>query len=132
MHVDSIDHFVLVVADVARTCDFYGRVLGMEAREMSPGRWALHFGRQKINLQQVGVSVDPLARNPTPGAGDFCLLTSLPLDDVMDHLKRQGVAIFSGPVERIGAAGTLRSVYFYDPDDNMVEVSNLLPMRREA
>ncbi|MET0427291.1 MAG: VOC family protein [Microvirga sp.] len=127
MRIASIDHFVLVVKDVPATCAFYGRVLGMEVREMGSGRFALHFGRQKINLQQVGLSVDPLARHPTPGAADFCLLTEVPLDAVMAHLAREGVAIFDGPVRREGASGTLLSVYFYDPDDNMVEVSNLLP-----
>ena len=126
MRIAAIDHFVLVVRDVPRTCDFYSRVLGMEAREMESGRFALHFGRQKINLQQVGLSVDPLARHPTPGAGDFCLLTEVPLDEVEAHLEQEGVAIFEGPVRREGASGTLLSVYFYDPDDNMVEVSNLL------
>ncbi len=127
MYVRSIDHFVLVVKDAARTCSFYSRVLGMVPEKMSNGRWALHFGQQKINLQEVGLNVDPLARRPTPGAADFCLLTDLPIDDVMAHLKECGVEIFDGPARRIGATGPLLSVYFYDPDDNMVEVSNLMP-----
>jgi catechol 2,3-dioxygenase-like lactoylglutathione lyase family enzyme len=124
--VNGIDHFVLVVRDMARTCDFYGRVLGMRAEEMRPGRWCLHFGIQKINLQQVDLSVDPMARHPTPGAADFCLLTDVPLDEVARHLAACGVAIADGPVRRTGATGPLLSVYFYDPDDNLVEVSNLV------
>lgn len=127
MHVRSIDHFVLVVKDTARTCSFYSRTLGMKAEQMSSGRWALHFGQQKINLQQVGLDVDPLARRPTPGAADFCLLTDVPISEVVTHLEGCGVEIFDGPVERVGAQGPLLSVYFYDPDDNMVEVSNLIP-----
>lgn len=126
MQVRSIDHFVLVVKDIGRTCAFYGRVLGMRPEELRPGRWALHFGQQKINLQQVGLSVDPLNRHPTPGAADFCLITDVPLDEVVAHLRECGVAIVDGPVERTGATGPLRSVYFYDPDDNLVEVSNSL------
>jgi len=31
-----------------------------------------------------------------------------------------------GPVTRLGAAGTLESVYFRDPDGNLVEVSNVI------
>jgi len=127
VRVDAIDHFVLVVKDVPQTCAFYGRVLGMDVRELQSGRFALHFGGQKINLQQVGLSVDPLARHPTPGAGDFCLLTEVPLDEVIAHLEQEGVVIFDGPVHREGVSGPLRSVYFYDPDDNMVEISNRLP-----
>ena len=126
MLIQGIDHFVLVVKDTARTCSFYSRVLGMRAEEMRPGRWSLHFGRQKINLQEVGLNVDPLARRPTPGAADFCLLTDVPLDEVMAHLRTCSVDIVDGPTRRIGAAGPLLSVYFYDPDDNLVEVSNVV------
>jgi len=127
MQVRGIDHFVLVVKDAERTCAFYSRALGMKPEQMPNGRWALHFGTQKINLQQVGRDVDPLARKPTPGAADFCLLTDVPIDEVVAHLKACGVGIFDGPAARIGAQGPLLSVYFYDPDDNMVEISNLIP-----
>jgi catechol 2,3-dioxygenase-like lactoylglutathione lyase family enzyme len=126
MHVRSIDHLVLVVKDAARTCYFYSRALGMTPKQMPNGRWALHFGSQKINLQQVGLDVDPLARRPTPGAADFCLLTDIPIDEVMAHLSTCGIEIFDGPARRTGAMGPILSVYFYDPDDNMVEVSNVI------
>jgi catechol 2,3-dioxygenase-like lactoylglutathione lyase family enzyme len=126
MHVRSIDHFVLVVKDAARTCDFYSRALGMTPKQMPNGRWALHFGEQKINLQQVGLDVDPLARRPTPGAADFCLLTDIPIAEVVAHLNTCGIEIFDGPARRTGAMGPILSVYFYDPDDNMVEVSNVI------
>jgi catechol 2,3-dioxygenase-like lactoylglutathione lyase family enzyme len=126
MHINSIDHMVLVVKSVERTISFYARVLGMRAEEMCPGRWALHFGTQKFNLQEVDGSVDPLAKHPTPGSGDFCLLTDVPIEDVTAHLAEQGIEIFAGPARRIGAVGPLESVYFYDPDENMVEISNQL------
>ena len=42
------------------------------------------------------------------------------------HLEALGVAIEEGPVERTGATGRLRSVYFRDPDGNLLEVSNLI------
>ncbi|TMH21751.1 MAG: VOC family protein, partial [Betaproteobacteria bacterium] len=37
-----------------------------------------------------------------------------------------GVAIVEGPVERTGAAGPILSIYFRDPDRNLIEVSNVL------
>jgi catechol 2,3-dioxygenase-like lactoylglutathione lyase family enzyme len=126
MKIRAIDHFVLVVLSIEATLEFYQRVLGMDAREISPGRWALHFGAQKINLQQLHHSVDPQTRHPTRGAGDFCLLTDTPIQDVVDQLHRQNVTIINGPVQRSGAQGPIMSVYFYDPDENLVEVSNQL------
>jgi catechol 2,3-dioxygenase-like lactoylglutathione lyase family enzyme len=124
MAVDRIDHFVLTVADVAATCDFYRRVLGMEVLTFGDGRKALGFGGQKINLHQKGREFEPKAKLPIPGSGDFCLTTTMPLDNVIAHLKKVGVAMELGPVERTGARAKLRSIYFRDPDGNLVEVSN--------
>jgi catechol 2,3-dioxygenase-like lactoylglutathione lyase family enzyme len=126
MRIRAIDHFVLVVLSIETTIEFYTRVLGLEARETSSGRWALHFGNQKINLQQLHVSVDKQALHPNRGAGDFCLLTDTPIAEVVSHLEQQRVKIIAGPVQRTGATGSILSVYFYDPDENLVEVSNLI------
>jgi catechol 2,3-dioxygenase-like lactoylglutathione lyase family enzyme len=123
MHVRAFDHIVLCVADLRATCRFYQRVLGMEPREEKPGKWSLYFGLHKISLQDCARS-PALALRTVPGSGNFCLLTDTPLDEVIAHLESQAVTIIEGPDERIGAVGTIRSVYFRDPDGNLVEVSN--------
>ncbi len=122
--IARIDHFVLTVASIDATCAFYGRVLGMETVTFAGGRKALAFGHQKINLHEVGREFEPKAQRPTSGSGDFCLISDTPLDAIIAHLKAQDVAIELGPVDRTGAMGPLRSVYFRDPDGNLVEVSN--------
>jgi catechol 2,3-dioxygenase-like lactoylglutathione lyase family enzyme len=126
MKIRAIDHFVLVVLSMEATVEFYTRVLGVDAREMTPGRWALYFGSQKINLQQLHLNVDPQTRHPSRGAGDFCLLTDTPIAEVVSALQKHGVKIINGPVQRSGATGPILSVYFYDPDENLVEVSNVI------
>jgi catechol 2,3-dioxygenase-like lactoylglutathione lyase family enzyme len=125
MHIDRLDHLVLTVADVDATCAFYERVLGMRTVTFGGGRKALAFGGQKINLHQYGREFEPKAQHPTPGSADFCLITSVPLARVIAHLEREGVPIIEGPVAKTGATGPLLSVYFRDPDQNLVEVSNL-------
>ncbi len=125
MQVRSFDHIVLGVRDVAATCEFYERVLGMSPREERPGKWSLHFGANKISLQDVRTA-PRVARATLPGSGNFCILTETPMDGVVSHLKREGVEIVDGPAERDGAAGRILSVYFKDPDGNLVEVSNQL------
>ncbi len=124
MKVDRIDHFVLTVRSIEATCDFYSRVLGMEVEEFAEGRTALLFGGQKINLHEAGKEFEPKAEEPTPGSGDFCLITDIPLERVVEHLDSCGVEILEGPVSRTGAVGRIESVYFRDPDGNLVEVSN--------
>lgn len=124
MRIDRIDHFVLTVRDIGRSCDFYSRALGMQVVEFGNGRKALAFGRQKINLHQAGREIEPKAERPTPGSGDFCVITELPLEAVMRHLQANGVALEDGPVPRTGAIGPIRSLYLRDPDNNLVEIAS--------
>lgn len=126
VRIDSLDHLVLTVADIEASCAFYRQVLGMEVITFGQGRKALAFGAQKINLHQAGLEFEPKAHRPTPGSADLCLLTSVPLAQVQDHLAACGVAVIEGPVQRTGAQGPLLSVYFRDPDLNLIEVANRL------
>ena len=124
MHIDQIDHVVLTVRDIEATCGFYQRVLGMKVLSFEGGRRALAFGNQKFNLHQAGKEFEPKADRPTPGSADFCLITTTPIAEVVTHLNSCGVRILDGPVQRTGATGPIHSVYFRDPDLNLVEVSN--------
>jgi len=126
IRIDRLDHLVLTVADIAITCDFYSRILGMSVETFAEDRKALKFGVQKINLHQAGHEFDPKAKHPIPGSGDLCFITTTPLADVIAHLQAAGIAIEEGPVERTGATGRLRSVCLRDPDGNLIEVSNLI------
>ncbi len=124
MNIERLDHLVLTVADIARTCDFYTRVLGMEVTTFGEGRTALRFGQQKINLHQADRVPGLVADRPTPGSGDLCFITNVPLAEATAHLERCGVPIVAGPGPRAGAIGTIQSVYIRDPDQNLVEISN--------
>jgi len=123
MKLDRIDHFVLTVADIDVTCDFYVRVLGLQVVTFKGGRRALAFGNQKINLHQAGAEFLPRADKVTPGSGDFCLISQTPLEQVIAHLNAEDVTIEEGPVERTGATGPILSVYLRDPDQNLIEIS---------
>ncbi|MGH8714273.1 MAG: VOC family protein [Casimicrobiaceae bacterium] len=127
MKIDRIDHIVLTVRNIEATCEFYSRVLGMRVTTFGAGRKAVVFGGQKINLHQAGREFEPRAAAPTPGSADFCLISAVPLPQVIAHLERCGVAIVEGPVAKTGARGPIRSVYFRDPDSNLVEVSTYEP-----
>lgn len=124
MNIDRIDHIVMTVHSVDATCAFYERVLGMQPVTFADNRRALAFGRQKINLHQAGREFEPKADLAAPGTVDLCLITTMPLAEVVEHLGRCDVAILEGPVQKTGATGPIRSVYFRDPDRNLIEVSN--------
>jgi catechol 2,3-dioxygenase-like lactoylglutathione lyase family enzyme len=124
MDIDRIDHVVMTVRDIEAACDFYSRVLGMRVVTFAGNRKALAFGRQKINVHEAGHESEPKAAHPTPGSLDVCLVTTTPLAAVIEHLERSGVTLVEGPVPKTGATGPIRSVYFRDPDLNLIEVSN--------
>lgn len=124
--IEGIDHLVLTVRDLTVTCEFYTRVLGMQAITFGDNRKALHFGVQKINLHEVGSELEPGAANPAPGTVDVCFITNLPLEQAIEHMQSNGVQIVAGPVQRTGAIASLRSIYIRDPDGNLIEISNYI------
>lgn len=121
--IDRFDHIVLTVGSMARTLRFYADGLGMRT-EVRDGRTALLFGRQKINLHEAeALPILPRARRPTPGSADVCLVANCPIEVVLATLGERGLVVDTGPVERQGALGPMRSVYLRDPDGNLVEIS---------
>lgn len=121
--IERLDHLVLTVVDIPRTVAFYERVLGMRHETFGAGRSALVFGQQKFNLHQQGREFEPKAAQPTPGAIDLCLISNWSMAAIIQHLSEQAVTIEEGPVARTGALGPIESVYFRDPDNNLIEVS---------
>lgn len=119
-----LDHLVLTVRDVDRTCSFYQDLLGIPAITFGAGRRALQLGSQKINLHPAAAPLQPHAQVPTPGAADLCLLTDTPVEQLQAWLSQQGVCVVLGPVRRTGATGPLSSIYIRDPDGNLIELSN--------
>jgi len=124
MKTDSIDHLVLTVKDIDVSIAFYTTVMGMEAVSFGDGRQALSFGSMKLNLHQQGSEFEPKAQHPAPGSADLCFITSVPVQEVISHLSVCDVPILEGPVQRTGAMGPILSVYFRDPDMNLIELSN--------
>ena len=129
--VHSLDHLVINVSDVARSTEWYRKVLGMEVKLFDPGqgkppRTSLIFGNQKINVRPRDADKVEwfTADHETAGSDDLCFLTSSTPDEVMAHLGACGVAIAEGPVKKQGARGALRSVYCRDPDGRLIEISS--------
>ena len=122
MTLTGFDYIVLCVADMEKSVAFYSEHLGMQPREERPGKWSLHFGAHKISLQDVRAHPD-IAADTIPGTANFCVLTDEPVGEIARRLGDDGVEITASG-ERDGATGKLQSIYFRDPDGNLVEVSN--------
>lgn len=119
--ITGIDHLVLTVRCPKKAAAFYEKALGLEIIEFGSGRLALRVGAQKINLHTLGQET---RNHACIGAGDICLLTDVSLDQVINQLSQAKISVIEGPVERSGAKGNLQSIYFNDPDGNLIEVSH--------
>ncbi len=123
----GFDHLVLVTPDVPRTMEFYARVLDAEIRDYDGWRSGcseypvLHFGLWKINVHPIATDAAPRARAPFPGSADLCFVWPGSIADAASHLLDHGVQIEAGPITQEGAAGHGQSVYFRDPDGNLLE-----------
>ena len=126
MKISHLDHLVLTVSNIETTCHFYQTVLGFEVIIFKGNRKALKFGNQKINLHQQGSEFEPKALQPTPGSADLCFISDTPISEVVAHLNQLNIQIEEGPIERTGAMHPILSVYIRDPDQNLIEISNIL------
>jgi catechol 2,3-dioxygenase-like lactoylglutathione lyase family enzyme/uncharacterized protein YndB with AHSA1/START domain len=126
IRLSHLDHLVLTVRDIEKTCEFYHNTLGMEVITLGEGRKALKFGDQKINLHQTTSGIEPKAKNPAPGSVDICLIALTEISTVTAELKSKGIEIIEGPIEKTGAHGKILSVYINDPDGNLIEISNYI------
>jgi catechol 2,3-dioxygenase-like lactoylglutathione lyase family enzyme len=124
----QVDHLVLVASDVERTARFYADVLGAEVRDLKAWRDGraehpvLAFARWKINLHPVHTDLAPRASVPVPGSADWCFAWPGPIAQAGAHLAARGVTVELGPVAQHGARGPASSVYFRDPDGNLLEL----------
>jgi catechol 2,3-dioxygenase-like lactoylglutathione lyase family enzyme len=118
----GLDHVVIHVSDWERSNAFYRDVVGVELVELPRGRWAYRLANAQLNVHGPGARPEPLPRLPVqPGNSDLCFVWKGPIEDALEHLRRHGVEIAEGPVERHGADGPGRSAYFLDPDGSLLE-----------
>lgn len=124
MEISHLDHLVLTVKDIATTCKFYETILGMKFETFEEGRKALKFGNQKINLHLSG---NAKVKNESIGSAHLCFIIKDKVETVLPILKKHQIKIEEeGIVVRKGALGMIKSIYFYDPDGNLIEVSNYI------
>ena len=129
--IDHLDHLVLTTAHEAACIHFYTNVLGMQLESFvgstSPVvRKAFRFGDQKINLHIQGQEFEPKADLPTPGSLDLCFIADRPLSKVIEHLAAMHWPIIEGPGIRTGATSKINSIYVRDPDQNLIEISEIV------
>jgi catechol 2,3-dioxygenase-like lactoylglutathione lyase family enzyme len=129
MAVEGIDHLAITVSDVEVAVAWYARVLQAEPLHLDQWREGtipvvlLQVGRNRLSVHEAAAPAKPHAAVPTVGSVDLCFRWAGPLTDAQAHLDREDVAIVEGPVPRPAANGERgESIYFRDPDGNLLEL----------
>lgn len=123
MQIKNIDHIVIVVSDIEKAIKFYCEILGMQLCKNN-GRISLKFGSQKINLHKFEGEFLPSAKYPKKGSTDICFVVDDLIENVRAELLEKGVKFELDIVERNGALGAMKSLYLYDFDGNLIELSS--------
>lgn len=127
--IRGLDHVAITCADIEATLDFYKRVLGAEThfedlwREGKIPVVLMQVGESRLSVHSAAAPAKPHAHVPMPGSEDMCFRWDGPIEEAANLLDERGVEIILGPVARPAADGQAgQSVYFRDPDQNLVEL----------
>jgi catechol 2,3-dioxygenase-like lactoylglutathione lyase family enzyme len=125
-----MDHIVLNVEDDEKMITFYTNVL------MFPPERLDEYRSGKVPFPSVRLNADTIIdlfpkkmweNSARTGEGrenlnHFCIaLTKETWQELLERLQAHAVPIEVGPVPRWGAHGTGTSVYFRDPESNLIE-----------
>ena len=127
--VISIDHIVITTSNIKKIIYFYTTILEMKLKKEyiesdNSIRYSLHFGENKINIHETDNAFLPHAYFNIPGSLDICFISNKKIHYWINKLKSYKIDVIEGPIERFGAIKTLISIYFRDPDLNLIEISN--------
>ena len=125
-----MDHIVLNVEDEKKMIVFYSEVLMLIPERLEEYRTGkVPFPSVRMNSDTI-IDLFPKKmwqENSMVGQGrnnlnHFCIsLSKENWGALMERLKISKVDIEEGPVQRWGAHGTGTSIYFRDPDKNLIE-----------
>ena len=125
-----MDHIVLNVEDDEKMIAFYSNVL------MFPTERLEQYRAGKVPFLSVRLNADTIidlfpkrlweksirAGSSRENLNHFCIAVSKKTwEDLLVRLQANSIPVEEGPVQRWGAHGTGTSVYFRDPEGNLIE-----------
>ena len=125
-----MDHIVLNVEDDEKMIAFYSNVLSLATERLE------EFRAGKVPFPSVRMNSEPVIdlfpkkmwqkdktiENGNNNLNHFCIaLNKKAWEGLCGRLKANKIRIEEGPVQRWGARGTGTSIYFRDPEENLIE-----------
>ena len=126
-----MDHIVLNVEDDEKMMALYSQVLMLTPERLEEYRSGnVPFPSVRLNADTI-IDLFPKKlwqQSALPGQGrenlnHLCIsLSQETWEDLLERIKTNNVDIEVGPVPRWGSHGTGTSIYFRDPEGNLIEV----------
>lgn len=123
-----LDHVAVQVTDIDRAIAFYTEVLELpfmfKKEDPEHGEAFAYLALEGGNLEllaHVGPDGAPLPRSLPPIVKPYCPHVAIGIDDLDEavaHLEARGIPLIDGPLI---IPGTVRWLYFSDPDHNVIE-----------
>ncbi|PLX95854.1 MAG: extradiol dioxygenase, partial [Desulfuromonas sp.] len=126
-----LDHIVLNVLDVRKMLMFYTDILDLSGERVTEyEKGTVPFPSVRLSAETIidlfpkhlwgKSSPDQICR---PNLNHFCLVADKSTwQHLHARLDERGIAIDDGPVKRWGARGSGVSIYFRDPEENVIEL----------
>ncbi len=134
LQIRTIDHAVVMASDMERSIEFYCDILGGKPRYLQRFRdgklpvLPIQLGGAVINLQYLDKPAYLVAETLDRGTLDVCFRWDGTIEEAVAHLNQAGIEIVEGPAPRWAADGVWgQSVYFRDPDGNLLEFLSTNP-----
>jgi len=128
IRISKLDHVVLRVADIRKSIHFYSDILGCTEARTKPesGLYQYQAGASMIDLVPQDSEMGTRDGYGPPEAGrnvDHIALTLEEFDEaaLTEYLEGFGITVNESG-RRFGADGYGPSIYFSDPDGNVVEL----------
>ncbi|MED4582851.1 VOC family protein [Brevibacillus choshinensis] len=124
----NVDAITLFVEDFQKVKAFYQEVFGFQAVYEDEVSSVFNFGNMSVNLLDISESHELMKPGTvaTRESGFRFLLTIWvdDVDEVCQELKKRGVALLNGPIDRPWG---VRTASFIDPAGHAWEITKQLP-----
>ena len=133
--ISDFESHILFVRDIKLSKQFYANHFDMKVDHKfnfdNEEEARLLFGKSSIQL----VSSDPLFdlknKDTVYGSSVLSFLSSIQLSKWIQYFKSIDIKIEKGPVETISFNRSINSIFIFDPDDNIIKISNKSHIREK-
>ena len=131
--ISDFESHILFVKDINLSKQFYAEHFHMKVDHRfdldNEGQARLLFGKSSIQLACSNSLFDLKNKDTVYGSSVLSFLSSIQLSKWIEYFKSVDIRIESGPIETILLNHSINSIFIFDPDGNIIKISNKVNTR---